>query len=90
MSKRRTAGDVVIKSPNAGFVGEPLKVRICPETYDPPYPPDYFEPCFMDCGDDECREWVNLEVLDVNGNADGYCYHVSECQMEDVPEISAR
>lgn len=83
MSKRRKVGEIVIKKANAGFIGEPLVVRIMPEIYEPPYPKDYFETCSMlSCGDDACREWVNLEVLNADGTVRGYCYHVSECEME--------
>lgn len=39
-------------------------------------------PCLMGCGDIECREWANLEIM--NGLHKGdFMYHISECQMED-------
>lgn len=81
MSKRRNIGDTVIKRENAGFTGKRLRVRI--EQIPRPEYPDY---CMLDCDDPECREYPDLAVLDDSGNVTGYCYHVSECEMEDVAE----
>ena len=51
-------------------------------------------PCMMECGDPECREWINVlmipgsnrkEVMKnlIAGESNGFWYHVSECQMDD-------
>ena len=51
-------------------------------------------PCVMECGDEDCREWINLMMLPgsnrkdavrnlVAGRSTGLKYHVSECQMDD-------
>lgn len=79
MSRRRKAGDIVWKTPGAGFVGVGSRCRILPED-DPP-------PCWIsdECKDPDCKEWSNLEALDDAGNVIGYACHVSECEMEDVP-----
>lgn len=80
MSKRRWAGDVVRKVANAGFVGQPLIIEL---PRDIPNNTDY---CMLSCGDDRCTEYANVYVLDDSGKRIGECYHVSECQMEDLPK----
>ncbi len=78
-SKRRYPGAVVMKKENAGFVGQRLVIEI---------PRDMVGNagcCMLDCGDKECTEYANVYVLDFFGNRIGECYHVSECQMEDLP-----
>lgn len=77
MSKRRNPGDIVIKREGAGFTGARLRVKLQPMEY-----PEY---CILHCGDDECKEYSDVAVLDEQGNVTGYCYHVSECEMEDAP-----
>lgn len=80
MSKRRKPGEVVRRIPGSGFLGaeDPKYVRVPTE----PHYEDEMAPCIMGCGDDDCREWANLEV--VGGKWDGQCLcHISECQMED-------
>ena len=72
MSKRRQAGDVVYKVPGAGFCGEGLVIEVGGEC----------ERCLLGCGDKNCCEWSDCLVIEKGG----YCYHVSECQMEDVKE----
>lgn len=80
MSKRRQLGDIVKKKANAGFVGEELIIRLV--HFDLAYPPtDY---CMLDCGDPECREWPNTQVVVDGRDTEDYCYHVSECEMEDI------
>ena len=77
MSKRRKAGDVVIRTPGSGFIGsaEPEKIKLIPEEDN-----DY---CVLECGDKNCREWADCEVVD--GPYKGqFVYHMSECQMKDV------
>lgn len=89
MSKRRQMGDILVKKENAGFVGEKLIVRIPSlETFNRegfPYQ-DVKEDqdcCLMNCGDPDCIEYANLEVLDENFQFKGWCCHVSECQLEE-------
>lgn len=41
---------------------------------------DELEPCSLSCGDDECIEWNDLVAE--NGTP---FYHVSECEMLDIP-----
>jgi hypothetical protein len=80
MSKRRNVGDIVIKRENAGFTGQRLRVRLEPMPH-----PEYPDYCILDCGDEECKEYSDVAVLDESNNPTGeYCYHVSECEMEDV------
>ena len=77
MSKRRTKGEIVIKARNAGFIGQELIIQINDDSFENV---DY---CMMTCGDKDCREFANVDVLDVDGKIIGTCCHVSECQMED-------
>lgn len=73
MSIRRHENELVL-------VGRTL-YRILPEDW-PGHEP---YPCFglNGCDDPDCREWVNLEELDANGNPTGeYGYHVPECEMD--------
>jgi hypothetical protein len=75
MSKRRQAGEVVVKREFAGFIGERMVIRLEPE--------DDRDSCCL-CDDPDCCEWANCAVLDDARGVRGYCYHVSECQMEDL------
>lgn len=82
MSIRRKAGDRVWLMPGAGFCGKSdcLIVTIQPQDA------KYEMPCMLSCGDDECREWVDVWT-DPDPEANGQrhsLYHVSECQMLDV------
>lgn len=78
MSKRRSAGDIVWKKPNAGFVGEASLVQIQPEEY------LHAAGCIWDCGDPLCREWHTLWACDRDGNlTGGEACHVSECELFD-------
>lgn len=82
MSKRRTAGDIVWKKENAGFVGESSLVQIRPEK-ETKYGVAY---CMLECGDEDCREWHECWECDKDGkHLGGVACHVSECQMEDAP-----
>jgi hypothetical protein len=81
MSKRRTAGEIVRRSPGSGFCGstEPELVRVpAGDAYI-----DEAAPCMMGCGDPKCREWANLEVVS-GEHAGGWMYHISECELEDT------
>jgi hypothetical protein len=78
MSKRREVGDIVKKVKNAGFVGEELIIQITDDSS------ENIDFCMFDCGDESCREFANVDVLDAQGNYRGTCCHVSECQMEDI------
>lgn len=73
MTKFRQVGDIVRKKPNAGFVGQSLIIRLTKG----------FEHCIL-CTNPHCKEWTNCEILDENNQPTGkFCYHVSECEMED-------
>ena len=101
MSKRRNPGEIVHRVPGSGFCGsdEPQLIKVpagkayegtCIKNEDDEWvynPNGESDPCMMGCGDSDCREWANLEV--VGGDFDGeFLYHVSECQMVDVCEDS--
>jgi len=79
MSKRRKVGDWVWLMPNSGFVGESnrLKAEIQPEDNPPP--------CFMECGDNKCREWSTLWTEEDSGGERHALCHVGECRMRDEP-----
>jgi hypothetical protein len=84
VSKRRELGDIVGKKAGAGFCGEELLIRI-PLALD--YMPNIAENtdwCMLGCGDPNCKEYANVEILNFNGVVIGELYHVSECQMEDI------
>lgn len=77
MSKRRNAGDVVWKRPNAGFCGQSGLGMIRPDSES--------DECLLECGDAGCREWPDVWPLGGDGKPMGggnWC-HVSECQMDD-------
>lgn len=86
MSKRRKGGDRVRLLPNSGFLSDSdrLPATIKDE-------PDWrWEPCLLECGDPDCREWETL-WSDPDPDQDGMrwpLYHVSECQMLDPEESS--
>lgn len=85
MSKRRKPGEVVRRLPGSGFVGsaDPQMVRI-PSGHDFV---DQADPCMMGCGDPECREWANLEIVE-GPHTGQFIYHISECEMVDSdPEL---
>ena len=73
MSTRRKAGDHVYKVPGAGFTGEAFEIVVGGEAEDW---------CFYDCGDPNCKEWSDCFVPKYGD----YVYHVSECQMQDLPK----
>lgn len=75
MSKRRQAGDIVRKKANAGFIGEELIICLHPEANN--------APCMLNCGDDNCLEWADCEIIIDGKSINDFCYHVSECEMED-------
>lgn len=80
MSKRRKQGDWVVVRGGAGFCSEgPTIAQI-----DPYEPEKYWSPCMLGCDDDDCREWANIWVPLPDGEM-GCLYHVSECEMSDVP-----
>ena len=84
VSTRRKAGELVWKIANAGFVGQPGRIRLCaprPGDFDPT------PPCLglHGCVDPRCVEWADCEALGDDGSVIGMCCHVSECEMEDLP-----
>jgi len=99
VSKRRLPGEVVKRKAGSGFVGsaEPSLIKV-PEgktyEFDVAIGPDgdftrelneggEASFCLTGCGDPECREWANLEIM--NGPHKGdFIYHISECEMEDA------
>ena len=87
MSKRRKPGDWVWLAPNTGFVGESNRLRAQIPT-DPKWNGDEWEPCLLNCGDPDCREWPNLFTEpDPRANGKSHCLcHVSECEMFDDPQ----
>ena len=85
MSKRRNIGDIVRKKPNAGFIGESLIIKLVDlDTERPRTNMLYKSYCVLDCGDKKCEEWDNCQIVVDGTPIDDYCYHVSECQMEDL------
>ena len=91
MSKRRAAGDIVYKRPNAGFIGQPGWAYI-------PSDSDNSAPCLglNGCVDPECAEWTDLKGLPGEtrekavaalkaGTFLGLACHVAECEMRDGP-----
>ncbi len=78
MSIRRYIGEVVKRKAGSGFVGSSL-----PEFVKIPTDPKEVDYCMLSCGDSECKEYANLEVVKEDGSPTGeYLYHISECQME--------
>ena len=78
MSIRRNKGDIIKKVKNAGFIGQELIIQISDDSF------ENVDFCMLDCGDKDCREFANVDVLGENGKVIGQCCHVSECQMEDL------
>jgi hypothetical protein len=77
MSKRRKIGDRVWVQHGAGFgvsQGEWAVIIDWPSNRDELFP------CCLDCGDDDCLEWNDLE-----SDRGHIFYHVSECEMFDEP-----
>ena len=85
MSERYEPNQIVRRLPGSCFIGsgEPELVRLTgPEDGDM-HDIDF---CMMDCGDPECREWANAQV--VSGEFAGqWVFHLSECQL-DLPKES--
>ena len=79
MSTRRNPGEIVRRNPGSGFVGSPQ-----PELVRVPDGDDYMnaDPCVSGCGDPQCREWPNMEIVE-GPHAGAYMYHISECEMFD-------
>lgn len=82
MSKRRQVGDIVRKKPGAGFCGESCIIRLI-ELETDPVRLQYPSMCVLKCGDKDCIEWDNAEILE-NNEVVGYLCHISECEMEDI------
>lgn len=78
MSKRRSPGEIVRRTPGSGFCGssDPEFVRV-------PDDPEEIDYCMLDCGDPLCREYANLKVLGGPHDGKTLC-HIAECQMEDA------
>jgi hypothetical protein len=91
MSIRRNLGDILIKKKGGGFTSEVLIVRIPTlktfKEHGFPYTSEKEDQdnCMCNCGDSNCVEYANLEVLNKELQHDGWIYHVSECQLEDLP-----
>lgn len=81
MSKRRKDWEIVRRHANSGFLigDDPSLVKLHPEEE------LYITYCMLDCGDPNCREWANCEVVEGSWKGD-FLYHISECQMSDVNE----
>lgn len=79
MSKRRKAGDIVKRTNNSGFlIGDsPSLIKLLPEDE------RYIDYCILDCGDVDCREWANCEIVEEGPMKGEHLYHISECQMRD-------
>lgn len=72
--ERCQMGYCVWKPPHAGFVAEPGWVILEGDT----------EPCPWDCGNPDCREWVNPRMLD-----GGSAFHLCECELFGDGETAA-
>ena len=106
MSQRRHDSEVVFLQAHAGFshglaygwiLPEPefiLKGKSPYYRANGPLPVTLADntPCCLDCGDDYCREWCNVQLLEeetrreavaslLAGRFQGWAYHVSECEM---------
>jgi len=83
MSTRRKLRDWVRLPPNTGFVGESdrLRAQVAPVSDNA-----IWEPCLLDCGDPDCREWVTLwtEPDPEHGGKRHVLCHVAECEMFDT------
>jgi len=82
MSRRRSPGEIVKRTPGSGFLGnaEPSLIQVPPEEA---YTAEA-DPCLI-CDDPECREWANLKI--VAGPLTGeFLYHISECEMKDASD----
>ena len=82
MSQRRSVGDIVYLAPGSGFIiaSNVFRVKLLGEPVDQIGLP--YSICMEDCGDQACREWYNVEI--VEGEYKGQQLpHVSECQMFD-------
>lgn len=79
MSKRRSPGDIVKRKPGSCFIGNeyPQIVRLSDSKDGDLH---YIDSCPL-CDDPECQEWANVHIV---GIEDGWLFHLSECQMEDV------
>jgi len=79
MSIRRKPGEIVRRRPGSGFISEaePAFIQV-PE--DEAYTLEA-DPCMLNCGDPECREWANLQIVD-GEHAGQTLFHISECEME--------
>jgi hypothetical protein len=77
MSKRRQSGDIVRKKKNGGYWKEELLIKLLPNKHP--------ESCLLGCEDKNCVEWTTCLILTTNYQMfPEYCYHVSECEMEDL------
>ena len=79
VSTRRKPGEIVWKRANAGFTGVAGRAVIAPDS-------EHVK-CVLDCGDPDCREWLDLWPIAADGYPIGTVwYHVSECEMDDDPD----
>ena len=88
MSNRRKAGDLIFKMPFAQSQAQGSYGILVEED------PDDMFPCSLDCGDEECVEWINVMILPGNTKEEAQiaaqnehyihaAYHVSECRLLD-------
>lgn len=90
MSIRRKAGDILWKVAGYGFTGRGFKIKIptLKDFHDHGFSyqkvEEDYDQCMMGCNDPECREYANVLALKYDGSEDGWVYHVSECQLEEV------
>lgn len=78
MSKRRNPDEVVRRKPGSCFLAsaDPALVKLVGESDDW---------CLLSCGDNHCREWSNVEIVEGEGKGH-YLHHLSECEMSDAQE----
>ena len=81
MSKRRTIKDRIWVSRGAGFGASKGIWGVIIDWPSNSQASQHDDPCLLQCGDSDCREWADVELE--SGNM---AYHVSECQMFDVPQ----
>jgi hypothetical protein len=85
MSQRHKPNEIVRRRPGSCFLGaaEPALVRLTGPEDGELHESD--QPCMLGCGDDECVEWANVQVVGGEHSGKWLC-HLSECEMEDVEQ----
>jgi len=96
MSKRRNPGEIVRRTIGSGFCcsEDPQLVKVPDgKAYESLYvrgpggkwqqnPGGEADSCVSGCGDPDCREWANLEIMTGPYKGEFMC-HISECEMSD-------